>query len=352
MRIVYQSYGRYSDSPRAVFERIADRPETEHIWLSEADHLQGFPSGVATVPLTSPKAIEVLESADLVVASTHTDIEWSKKAGATYLQTWHGTPLKRIHHDVLWSPPGLLQRFDQDVARWDLLVSPNAASTPRLRQAFRFDKKMIETGYPRNDVLNDSNRETLRASVRRRLGLADDVTAVLYAPTWRDDEYFADGTSQVASGVDLSFLAARLPSNHVLLVRSHVLMTGRSSVAETDRVLDVSYYPHVQDLYLAADLLVTDYSSVMFDFAVTGKPIVFHAYDLERYATAVRGFYFDLTDAAPGPLTRTDAELADALREIGSMQPVYEDRYREFQKTYCHLEDGHATDRVLAELGL
>jgi CDP-glycerol glycerophosphotransferase len=352
VRIVYQSYGRYSDSPRAVFERIADRPDTEHIWLSERDHLAGFPSVVATVALASPKAVEVLESADLVVANTHTDVEWSKKPGAIYLQTWHGTPLKRIHHDVLWSPPGLLRRFDQDVARWDVLLSPNAASTPRLRQAFRFEKKILESGYPRNDILNDPDREALRASVRRELGLADDVTAVLYAPTWRDDEYFGDGTSPAAAAVDVPLLAERLPADHHVLVRSHVLMTGRSPVDETDRVVDVSYYPHVQDLYLAADVLVTDYSSVMFDFAVTGKPIVFHAYDLERYATTVRGFYFDLASTAPGPITRTDAELAEVLPEVGRMKPVYAARYREFQKTYCHLEDGHATDRVLSELGL
>ena len=352
VRIVYQSYGRYSDSPRAVYERIADRPDTEHIWLSDADHLAAFPSVVATVPLTSPKAVEVLESADLVVANTHTDIEWSKKPGATYLQTWHGTPLKRIHHDVLWSPPGLLERFDRDIARWDVLVSPNAASTPRLRQAFRFDKKIIETGYPRNDVLSDPDRDTLRASVRRELGLADDMTAVLYAPTWRDDEYFTDGAAPVTSALDVPLLTERLPTDHHLLVRSHQLMTGRLRAVEADRVVDVSYYPDVHDLYLAADVLVTDYSSVMFDFAVTGKPIVFHAYDLERYANAVRGFYVDLVSTAPGPITRTDAELAEVLPEIGRLQPVYADRYRQFQATYCYLEDGYATDRVLSELGL
>jgi CDP-glycerol glycerophosphotransferase len=129
-------------------------------------------------------------------------------------------------------------------------------------------------------------------------------------------------------------------------------MTGRLPAAEADRVVDVSYYPDVHDLYLAADVLVTDYSSVMFDFAVTGKPIVFHAYDLERYANAVRGFYVDLVSTAPGPITRTDAELAEVLPEIGRLQPVYADRYRQFQATYCYLEDGYATDRVLSELGL
>jgi CDP-glycerol glycerophosphotransferase len=352
VRIVYQSYGRYSDSPRALFERLQNHPATEHIWLTEDDHLAGFPSGVATVALHSEKAVEVLESADLVVANTHTDIEWSKKPGATYLQTWHGTPLKRIHHDVLWSPPGLLERFDRDIARWDVLLSPNAASTPRLRQAFRFHGKIIQTGYPRNDVLNHPARDTLRASVRRKLGLADDVTAVLYAPTWRDDEYFAEAGTPASLALDIPRLVGQLPSNHHLLVRSHVLMTERSPAAEGDRIVDVSYYPHIQDLYLAADVLVTDYSSVMFDFAVTGKPIIFHAYDLERYATTIRGFYFDLVNTAPGPITRTDTELERVLPGIGRVQAQYADRYQRFQATYCHLDDGHATDRVLSQLGL
>ncbi len=301
--------------------------------------------------LHSEKAVEVLESADLVVANTHTDIEWSKKPGATYLQTWHGTPLKRFHHDVLWSPPGLLERFDADIARWDVLVSPNAASTPRLRQAFRYHGKIIETGYPRNDVLSDPGRDSVRASVRRQLGLADDVTAVLYAPTWRDNDYFAEGDAPGSLALDIPRLVGQLPSDHHLLVRSHVLTTNRSPAAEGDRITDVSYYPHISDLYLAADVLITDYSSVMFDFAITGKPIIFHAYDLERYATTIRGFYFELIAEAPGPITRTDTELARVLPDITRVQARYGDRYQRFRATYCHLEDCRATDRVLSQLG-
>jgi CDP-glycerol glycerophosphotransferase len=129
-------------------------------------------------------------------------------------------------------------------------------------------------------------------------------------------------------------------------------MTERSPAAQGDRIVDVSYYPHIQDLYLAADVLVTDYSSVMFDFAITGKPIIFHAYDLERYATTIRGFYFDLSAEAPGPITRTDTELAQVLPEIGRLRARYVNRYQQFRATYCHLEDGHATDRVLSQLGL
>ena len=117
-------------------------------------------------------------------------------------------------------------------------------------------------------------------------------------------------------------------------------------------VLDVSYHPDIRDLYLAADALLTDYSSVMFDFAVTGKPIVYSAPDLEAFAGTVRGFYFDLAPVAPGPLTRSLDELTEALTDLPGVTEAYAERYAEFRATYCSLEDGHATDRVLDLLGL
>ena len=154
MHVVYNSFhGRFSDNPRALYERLRDRPGTEHTWLLDPPHAAAFPEDVRTVPIDGPDARAALESADLVVAGTHTEVEWTKRPGTTYLQTWHGTPLKRIHHDVLLAPPGRLDYLDRDVARWDVLLSPNPASTPRLRKAFGFDGPVWETGYPRNDRL-------------------------------------------------------------------------------------------------------------------------------------------------------------------------------------------------------
>ena len=151
MHVVYNSFmGRFSDNPRAVYERLRDRPGSRHTWLRDPAHAQAFPPEVATVAVGSPEARRALESADLVVAGTHTEVEWTKPDGTTYLQTWHGTPLKRIHQDVLLVPPGRLDYLDQDVARWDVLLSPNPVSTPRLRKAFGFDGPVWETGYPRN----------------------------------------------------------------------------------------------------------------------------------------------------------------------------------------------------------
>jgi len=114
-------------------------------------------------------------------------------------------------------------------------------------------------------------------------------------------------------------------------------------------VVDVSFYRDVRELHLAADILVTDYSSLMFDFALTGKPMVFYAYDLARYGSEIRGFYFDLFPEAPGPVVTDPDELTTAiLTQEGDRHP----RYDAFRATYGHLEDGHATDRVLERLGL
>jgi CDP-glycerol glycerophosphotransferase len=357
VKIVFQSFeGRYSDSPRALYEGLLRRRGSHDcLWLVDARHAQTFPPRAVTVPYRSADCVSALESADLVIANTHTDMEWTKRPGALYLQTWHGTPLKRIHFDVLWSPPGLTERLSRDVARWDVLLSPNRVSTERLRRAFGFGGEVLESGYPRNDVLNSPVAATLRARVRSELDITPHRTAVLYAPTWRDDERHVGGKEaspgagggETTLGLDVAAFAKRLGENHVLLLRLHPLLTGRLQAYEHPAVRDVSLHADVSELYLAADVLVTDYSSSMFDFAVTGKPLVFYMYDRERYESRTRGVYFDLSPLAPGPIVETTADLLDALEELPGATARYAARYARFRDAFCHLDDGHATERVL-----
>ena len=358
MHVVYNSFmGRFSDNPRALFERLRDHPGSRHTWLQDPGHRAAFPEDVHTVEVGTPAARAALESADLVIAGTHTEMDWDKPDGATYLQTWHGTPLKRIHYDVLLVPPGRLDWLDRDIARWDALLSPNAVSTPRMRKAFAFDGDIWETGYPRNDLLVSAEAPRVRADVRRELGIEDDVVAVLYAPTWRDDEHLSGSTS-VPLGLDLADLVKRLEGSgrrFQVLARLHNMMDGRSKATEGPGVRDVTYFRDIRDLHLAADLLVTDYSSLMFDFALTRKPMVFYAYDLERFRDEIRGFYFDLLPVAPGPVVDTPEDLVAAILErtveAGPDGDEHE-RLAAFVDTFGHLEDGHATDRVLERLGL
>jgi CDP-glycerol glycerophosphotransferase len=352
MRLVYNAFaGRFADSPRALYEELVRRGgDHEHVWLADPKHLDAFPEGVRTAILDSPEGIAALEACDVLIANTHTEVEWTKKPGAVYLQTWHGTPLKRIHWDVLWAPEGRLERLQRDVDRWDLLVSPNAASTPLLRGAFRFDGEVLESGYPRNDVLSGPDRDAIRARVRERLGIAEGTRAVLYAPTWRDDVVFKGGDEPLELDLDVERVAEELGDDHCLLLRLHYMLTGRLKAFGSDAIQDVSFYPDIAELYLAADVLMTDYSSVMFDFAVTAKPQLFFVPDLETYRDTTRGFYFDFEPVAPGPLlTDTDGVIA-ALRDLPAVTAEHADRYATFRERFSHLEDGHATQRVLDRL--
>jgi CDP-glycerol glycerophosphotransferase len=348
-KIVYNSFnGRYSDNPRALYEALVRSGSgDEHVWLCDKHHAHGFPVDVPRVPIDSDAARQALEGADLVVANTHIEQDWVKAPGAVYLQTWHGTPLKRIHYDVLWAPPGRLTTLDRDVARWDLLLSPNAASNDRLRNAFAFPGPVPDIGYPRNDVLSSPNASAVRARVRADLGLDDDTVAVLYTPTWRDDEFFTDGAPPARQALDLDLFVAELGDGYRLLPRLHYMMTEREGPLPATGVTSVSRYPDVHELYLAADVMVTDYSSTMFDFAVTGKPIIYYTYDLEQYRDAIRGFYFDLRPVAPGPLVESTEGVIAALRGLPALESEFAERYSDFRRTFCSLDDGHATDRVL-----
>ena len=347
MRFVYNAfYGRYSDSPRAVYERLLELGGHQtHVWLVGQGHEHGFPPDTEIVTIGSAECRAALESADVVVSNTYLELDWTKGPDTVYLQTWHGTPLKRIHYDA----PDIgaedrLQKLDEDVARWDHLLSPNAPSTDRMRSAFRYDGSVVETGYPRNDLLLAEDRDLRRAAIRAHLGLDDGTTAALYVPTWRDDEYYAP---EAALGLDIEAFTDGMGDGWCLLPRVHYYMADRIRLQEGPAVRDVSAYPDIRDLYLAADVMITDYSSAMFDFAVTGKPMVFYTYDFAHYRDSVRGFYFDLVPEAPGPVVESMPDLIDALTRLDTFEDEYRDRYARFRELFCHLDDGRATDRVI-----
>ena len=351
MRIVWFCFrGLFADNPQAVYEGAVSRRGSAdtHVWMCTPKTQHTFPADVETVLHGSPEAVAALESADLVVANDCISTRWTKRPDTTYLQTWHGTPLKRIHHDVRPVREGWLDNADRDIARWDHLLSPNPASTDRLRGAFGFRGPVQETGYPRNDVLLSPERDAVRAAVRAELGIAEGTTAVLYTPTWRDDLVFgASGQRSFEFPIDLSDFTERLGDDHVLLLRLHSMVAERMEIEPGLPVIDVSDRADSAGLYLAADLMVTDYSSAMFDFALTGKPMVYYTYDLEHYRDDLRGFYFDFAAVAPGPLVRTSQELVTAIADIEAIAAENDERYVRFRETFCSLEDGHATDRVL-----
>ncbi|MGI3779735.1 MAG: CDP-glycerol glycerophosphotransferase family protein, partial [Janthinobacterium lividum] len=153
-------------------------------------------------------------------------------------------------------------------------------------------------------------------------------------------------TGGLRLALPLQEFSVALGPGFCLLPRLHYKVTHLRNDPDVPGVVDVSYYPDVAELFLAADVLVTDYSSTMFDFAATGKPIVFYAYDLADYRDSLRGFYFDLESLAPGPVVSRPGELLDALWTLDAGHARHRRRYRKFQQTFCALQDGHSTERL------
>jgi CDP-glycerol glycerophosphotransferase len=340
---------QYSDSPRAMAEELIRRGSPyEIVWVS-ADGQFEVPEGSRVVLRNSLAHYEAMARARLVVANNPMPPGYVRREGQTYVQTWHGTPLKKIGFDIeVWrGSADYLERFAADVAQWDFLVSPQPWSTPIWRRAFRYDGEILEVGYPRNDLLNRPELPEVAASVRQRLGIPADARVVLYAPTWRDDVRKTGGVG-LDLNLDLAEFERRLGPDHYLLVRGHInVREAVKDATQSPRILDVSKYPDIVELYAIADVLITDYSSVMFDYAVTRRPMLFFTYDLEHYRDDLRGFYFDFEAEAPGPLLRTNDELFDALSTIDKVATDYADAYKSFTDRFCPLDDGKAAARIL-----
>lgn len=332
-------HGEYSDNPRAISETMATTdPEIRQLWASGAApiHHAFEPNGLGY--------LNAIARAGYVFTNLNMPDYFRKPADQTYVQTWHGTPLKRIAFDI--ERPSFrggrdhLEAFTRDVAKWDVLVSPNRFSTDVFRRAFRYDGRVIETGYPRNDSLSSPDADASGLAVRRALGVPEDARVLLYAPTWRDNESFS-------LELDLAALSQQLGDEYVVLLRAHRHFADAVLPNPSPRVVNVSDYSDIRELYLAADVLVTDYSSAMFDFAVTRKPMLFYTYDLAEYRDKTRGFYFDFESEAPGPLLATAAELYEALRGLDGVVASYQSAYAEFTSRFCYLEDGKAAERVI-----
>jgi CDP-glycerol glycerophosphotransferase len=339
------------DNPQAIAEELRRRGDTrEHIWVV-TDWSVPVPDGGTTVLAGTEDYYEALARSRYLIANDDMQAWYVKRAGQVYVQTWHGTPLKRIGFDVsqpqFISGTRYLDHLKQEVAKWDLLLSPNPFSTPIMRQAFRYDGEICESGYPRNDVLVSGDGPRLAEQVRARLGIPAGKRVVLYAPTWRDDQYYASGRYRFDFRLDLEQAWRELGDDTVILLRGHHHMAD--DVPPGTRpgfVLNVTGYPSMAELCLVSDVLVTDYSSVMFDFAPTGKPMLFFTYDLETYRDRLRGFYFDFEAEAPGPLLATSAEVVAAIGDLDAVAAKYASAYRAFTTRFCPLDDGKAAARA------
>ncbi|QLJ06147.1 CDP-glycerol glycerophosphotransferase family protein [Streptomyces sp. NEAU-sy36] len=340
-------------NPAAIAAKLAElAPHIHPVWVVSKDNTALLPPGTDHVVPGTRRYWEVLATAKYLVNNVNFPNAVVKRPDAIHLQTHHGTPLKRMGLDQIEHPAAakgldfaaLLARID----RWDYSVSANSHSTRMWERAYPARYTSLDYGYPRNDVFYTSDAAAVRAA-RERLGIAPGKTAVLYAPTHRD--YEAGFTPRL----DLAELADRLGEDTVLLVRAHYFYGGATSpltgLRRSGRIIDVSSYDPVEELCLAADALVTDYSSIMFDYANLDRPIVVYADDWETYRTT-RGVYFDLMTEHPGQVARTQEELTEIFRSGAWRDDSAAKARTAFRRRFCEYDDGRAAERVVRRVFL
>lgn len=329
------------DNPFAIFKEVQSRKFDSEL-LFTVNSVTKAPDGARGLRHGSISWLRALATSKVLINNTNFPGYFSKRVGQKYIQTWHGTPLKRLGRDIVDVVPtgSYLKMMDREASYWDYLVSPSKYCSEIFPNTFGYSGKIIETGYPRNDILTTSSSD--RQKIRELLGITDpNRLVVLYAPTWRD-------TSRTATGnwKPVNFLGSDLGEGITLLFRGHTNTHQAHTYRVAKGAIDVTDYKNVAELYLAADVLVTDYSSSMFDFSVTGKPMVFLAPDLEDYV-AKRGFYFDFETLAPGPILRESSKLSETLENIENFKAQFADRYVAWQQKFNALEDGHSSKRVV-----
>jgi CDP-glycerol glycerophosphotransferase len=358
--IIFESFlgKQYSCNPRAIYEYLKrNHPEYELIWSVDPRFEKGFlEKGIPFARRFSVKWLFLMARSRFWVTNSRMPLWIPKPKNTIYLQTWHGTPLKKLAGDMkeVLMPGTTTEQYKENFFRetknWDYLISPNRYSTEIFKRAFQFDKEMIESGYPRNDIFYSPDREKIAVDFKKLHKLPDDKKIILYAPTWRDNQFYQVGKYKLDLQLDLDKLRNELGDEYIIILRMHYLVAENFNLeAFKGFAWDFSKHEDIQELYLISDLLITDYSSVFFDYANLKRPMIFFTYDLEEYKDDIRGFYFNFEEKAPGPLVETTEEVITAIKGIGEAV-ISNDLFDEFYQRFCYLEDGHAAERVVKEV--
>lgn len=343
----------YSDSPKYLYEYLYDTygDQYRYIWClnKRAKEMKGHPS---ICKRHSLRYVYYTSRAKYFICNTRQPAWFKKREGVVFLETWHGTPLKKLAFDlddIHAVSQDHKKMFYRQSKAWDYLISANRFSTDVFERAFCYPReKIIEVGYPRNDILYSERANEIAKEVKAEFGIPEGKRVILYAPTWRDNQFYGKAKYKFTLAMDLERMRSEFGEDSVLLLRTHYYIADILDLTGLeDFVYNGSTYNDVSRLYLASDICITDYSSVFFDYANLKRPMLFFAYDYEDYKGEIRGMYFDMNKELPGPILQTNDELVEALHNIEQVTEQYRERYEQFYDKFCSVDDGNASRRAI-----
>ncbi|MCR5684379.1 MAG: bifunctional glycosyltransferase family 2 protein/CDP-glycerol:glycerophosphate glycerophosphotransferase [Lachnospiraceae bacterium] len=340
----------YSDNPKYIYEYLAkNHPgKFELVWAMNKP--KKLPFEGKCIKRLGFRYWKYMATAKYFVFNSRQPKWFRKRKGMVFLETWHGTPLKKLAFDMeeVYSATPMYKREIYKQSRaWDYLVSANEFSSKVFRSCFLYEKPMLEYGYPRNDILHSPDRDRLDKEFREKLNLPKYKKTILYAPTWRDDEFYSKGKYKFELKLDLAAMKKALGNDYVVLLRTHYYIADFIDLTEFEGfAYNFSKYDDIAELYLVSDILITDYSSVFFDYANLRRPMLFYTYDLHKYRDVLRGMYIDIEEELPGPLLYTTKEVISAIKDIENVKTAYVGKYDIFYDKYCAWDDGHASENI------
>ena len=364
-QIIFESFmGRkYVDSPKAIYEYMLSNKKYEKfsfIWAFKNPEDYKYlikNKNTKVIKYNSKEYYKAYSTSKYWITNSRVPDVIVKKKNQIYTQCWHGTPLKKLGFDItvqggnaLNSLKDIRYKYQVDSKKYTYMVSPSRFCTEKFISAFNLKKVgkediIIEKGYPRNDYLINYKDEDIKR-IKKELKLPQDKKILLYAPTWRDNQHESGVGYTYKTEVDFDYLKEKLQEEYIILFRVHYFVANSFDFKKYKGfVYDVSEYNDINELYVISDILITDYSSVFFDYAILKRPMLFYMYDLDDYKNKLRDFYFDLSEL-PGPIIEKEKELVSEITKI-SKNFKYDKKYKDFNNKYNYLDDGQASKRVI-----
>jgi CDP-glycerol glycerophosphotransferase len=350
--VLYEAYHGKSltGNPFAIFKGIYSMEEYKnfkHIWvINDFDniHLEyRNVKNIKFIKVHSREYVKYLATAKYLINDTSFPSYFQKRSEQVYVNTWHGTPLKTLGTDIKNSKLTSHKNIQRNLLHSDYLVSPNKFTYQKLLGSHGinnlYNGKVLDIGYPRVDsmLFADSNK------VRKALSIPQGKRVILYAPTWRGQVHNENDTSEKLLK-ELEIIKANVSDEYVVLLKSHYF-AYKFFVSKNLEYLCVPDSMDTNELLSVVDILITDYSSIFFDYLPTMKPILFYADDFEEYERD-RGFYID-TNTLPGPICKEISEVVECINDIEKVAVDYEENYEAFLKEYCYNDNGLATRKFI-----
>lgn len=338
----------YSGQPKYIYEKMLELGYDKHydfVWSYKGD--LDIPGNPLITMRESKQYNYLLRTSNYWITNVSFPI-LKEDDDIVYLQTTHGTPYKKMGSDIDSSEENVNKgRVLIESGTWNYLLSPNDYSKDIFKRAFEYDGTVINKGYPANDIFYRDMTDKKNQLIRD-LNIPKDKKIILYAPTYRD--YDVDGRKNHQFNLLLDFkkLQEELSDDYVLIVRLHYILSKSLNLSDEfkDFIIDLSEYDDIADLYLISDMLITDYSSVFFDFAHSKKPMLFFVPDFEKY-NSFRGLYPQVKENLPGPELYTNEELIEAIKNINQIENEYNDKYEAFYNTFCKYGHGDTSEEVI-----